>query len=187
MLLLVLPGLTACDERSGTDPVASAPTNGPVIFQGAKIVQRAGMETDAGRQVLFGALVVENQGDEPATLQSAQLVGEVDSSAASVEEVRVRDLGEAPGGGDIVGATKWPNPEYEELWRTSVPIDDAELEPGHAAALMFIIEVNKTGDWYWPKSSLDYDVAGEQFSALTNFGFQVCPPAPAECSPLDTS
>jgi hypothetical protein len=185
LLSLLVVVLTSCDGSEGPDPTSNAPTNGPVQFPGADIIQRAGMHSAKGEQVLFGATTVVNKGDSTAILSAAELVGEISPSAAEVIEIRVIGLGEAPGTGDLLGASSWPARGYREWWQDAAHVDGAQIKAGEAAELVFVVKVNETGDWYWPKTALDYSVDGTAYSAVTNFGFQVCPPPPGTCSEIE--
>ncbi len=158
-----------------------APTTGPVTFPGADGVS-VGMRARAGDQVLFGATTVVNNDDTEAHLVEAYLIGDVDSDEASVSDVRVVDLGKAPGRGDLLGASLWPNDGWEDWWKKAEPIDSAILAPGDAAEVIFVIDVKETGEWLWPETALDYTVNRNAYTALARFGHQVCPPEPAECS-----
>jgi hypothetical protein len=179
-------GLIALTGCSGSDPNAElgAPTNGPVKFSGADVKQRAGMRADVGDRVVFGATTVVNKADTAVTLTAGRLLGDVDADSAEVTDVRVVDLGKAPGTGDLLGAGKWPDSEWKKWWRRARPIEGAELAAGDAAELVFVVTVNKAGDWAWPQTALDYETEAGSYAAITDFGFQVCAPEPAKCSQL---
>lgn len=183
LLGLVVPLVGACSGSGGetTDPVA---TDGPVQFAGADVEQRASMRTGDGQQAVFGATTVENNGTSTVTFSGADLVGDVDSTAATVVEVRVVQLGRAPGTGDLLGAGAWPDPEWATWWDRADALEGAHLAPGAAAEVVFIVSVDRPGDWVWPQTSVDYVVGDSSYRAVTDFGFQVCAPEPAPCSEL---
>jgi hypothetical protein len=146
------------------------------------------MRAIEGEQVVFGANSVVNKGKVSAVLNDARLLGGTSDDGADVREVRVIDLGEAPGTGDLLGAGKWPDRSWKRWWSTAQPIaGGVELPAGHAAELVFILDIKQTGEWVWPQTALDYEVGDDPYTAITNFGFQVCPPSPAECSQLSGS
>lgn len=130
------------------------------------------MLADKGQRVVFGALAVTNDGDHPATLDSAQLTGpssEVVDDGATVSEVRVLDV---TGGKDLVGAGPWP---YEDYERDSVPLDGYEVAPNSQAELLFVVDVEESGNWSWPQTQLTYQSEGETYTIRTNTGFLICP------------
>jgi hypothetical protein len=151
------------------------------------VKQRASVRTDQGRKAVFGAATVENTGTSTVTLTGAALVGDVDSSAAHVDEVRVVSLGKAPGNGDLLGAGAWPDPAWTTWWERADALQGARLAPGHAAEVVFIVSVDRPGDWVWPQTAVDYTVGDSSYRAVTDFGFQVCAPEPAQCSVLHAS
>lgn len=179
-------GLLASCSSSDADPptggAAGRPTDGPVTFADTQTVQRAGVYAIGGDHVIFGATTITNTGSSPATLQAAHLVGDIDPADAAVTEVRVVDLGLAPGSGDLLGASKWPDAAQLKWWQQAVPIAGANLPSGNAAEVVFLIKVHDTGDWRWKQSAMDYEIDGHEYATVTNFGFQVCPPKPEECS-----
>lgn len=161
------------------------PTDGPVTFADTESIQRSGVFASAGQSVVFGATTVENRGDDPASLQAGSLIGDVDAEQAVVVDVRVIDLGPAPGASDLLAASIWPAKGWRRWWRSATPVEDAPLPAGHAAEVVYVIDVRETGDWQWDQSAVDYEVDGTRYRTLTNFGFQVCPPEPAACQPLN--
>jgi hypothetical protein len=173
-LVVSASSVTACDDntaRSGHRPA----NDGPVEFEGARIVQSAGIRAHGGQHVVFGATTVRNTGSQTATLQSGELVGSVDDAGASLEAVRVVDISS---GGDLVGAAIWP---YEGFNEASEPIGGFSLGPGDEAELLYIVDIRKAGESFWPNSAIDYRVADMNYRAESNFGFRVCPPRPAAC------
>jgi hypothetical protein len=141
-------------------------------------VQTAGLHANAGEKVVFGATTIRNHGDVPATLTAGALVeGESATEGASVSTVRVVDTG---AGGDLVGAAQWPFEDYHER---SVPLAGYELEPGAEAELLFIVDVARTGQWYWPTTSVQYDSGSGSYRDQANLGFAVCPRHVGECGP----
>lgn len=142
------------------------------------------MEARMGQQVVFGAATIVNPSNSSATIKAARLVGDVVPATADVTAIRVVDLGKAPGTGDLLGASRWPARGWSQWWEKAAPVEGAELAAGNAAELIFVVDVNKTGDWLWPQTAIDYEVNGQPYTAVTDFGFQVCPPAPAECRQL---
>jgi hypothetical protein len=153
-----------------------------VSFSNADAIQRAGVYASTGDQVVFGSTTIENTGSEPAELQAGRLVGDVDPADAAIVQVRALDLGPAPGSGDLLGASSWPAPGYRDWWRQATPIDQTRLPAGNAAEIIFLVEVRRTGDWRWEHGAVDYQVGDSKYQAVTNFGFQVCPPKPEACS-----
>ncbi|MCR6029856.1 hypothetical protein GGQ22_00180 [Nocardioides sp. zg-579] len=175
---LVLPlVLLGCSGSAGDD-VGRARV-GPVTFDlgGGRVV--SGMRASAGERVIHGAATVTNAGDEPAVLRAGDMLGSVDPADAGVIDVRVVDLGPAPGAGDLLGAAPWPTPGWRRWWRSAVPVEEAELPAGGTAEIIYLIEVRRTGQWLWPQSALDYEVGGTAYRAVADVGFEVCPPGPA--------
>lgn len=138
-----------------------------------------------GQRVVFGAATIVNQGHSSATIKSARLVGDIVPSIADITAIRVVALGKAPGTGDLLGASRWPARGWSQWWQRAAPVEGAELAAGDAAELVFVVAVKKTGDWIWPQTAVDYEVNGQPYTAITDFGFQIFPPAPAECRQLN--
>lgn len=136
------------------------------------------MLADKGQTVVFGVLAVNNDGDRPATLDSAKLTGptsKVIDDGAKVLEVRVLDL---TAGREIVAAAPWP---YEYYERDSVPLDGYKIAPDGRAELLFVVNVEETGKWVWPQTQLTYQSEGETYTIRTNTGFMICPTTANQC------
>ena len=149
--------LAACTDANGDTEAPSARTDGPVQFEGGeRFGSTAAVHADAGTAVVFGQTLVRNDGRKPATLTGASLGGEgtVDGGAA-VSQARALDL---TGDRDLVGAAVWPFEDYRER---SVPLAGYTLGPGGEAELLFVVMVEETGEWYWPRTRVQYDVDGE--------------------------
>ncbi len=172
-LLLLLAVLSGCSEPLSAD--------GPIQFEGAEFDQWAYVLADEGDTVVFGALVVRNEGDKPASLVEARLTGpekKVFSDGATISEVKVRDVSN---GEDLVGAAQWP---YEHYADGAVDLDGYELEPDASAELLFIVEIDKSGHWFWPKTELTYSIGDDEWAAKASTGFLICPMDPdRECNP----
>ncbi len=170
LLTGIAMSLAACSSESDASPTSR---EGPVSFVADdEFTQAASMLADEGQRVVFGALAVTNEGDHPATLHSAELTGpgsEVRDDGAKVSEVRVLDV---TGGKDLVGAGPWP---YEYYERDSVPLDGYEIAPDARAELLFVVDVEETGNWAWPQTELTYQARGETYTIRTNTGFLICP------------
>lgn len=173
--VLILACATACNFGSGdaVDPT----TDGPVVFPGNDISQRAVIEAEPGQVVVFGAATVKNEGSAPVELIEADLVGDVSAAAAEVIDTRVIDLGRRPA--ELVGAAVWPFEDYADR---SVPLEGFELAGGSEAELLVLVEVNDEGSWVWPRTRVRYLHDGETYQAETRFGFHICAEAPAECA-----
>lgn len=164
--LLLLPVLSGCS--------GSLPTDGPVQFDGAGFEQWAFSRADKGDQVVFGALTVTNEGDEPASFKEARLTGPDDAvidDGATINEVRVREVGD---GKDLVGAGDWP---YEDFANDSVDLAGFKLQPDETAELLFIVTVEKVGHWFWPNTELTYSIGDDKWEAKAKTGFLICPPS----------
>ena len=161
------------------EPDGAASSDGPVTFVGDPgFVQTAGVRAQAGQKVVFGATTVRNHSTEPATLTAGSLDGKpVGDGGARLATVRVVDV---TSGGDLVGAALWPFEDYRER---SVPLEGYTLEPGAEAELLFVVRVAKTGEWYWPKTSVRYDSGAVSYQDETRFGFMVCPRGADTCEP----
>lgn len=168
--------LAACSPEEDESPTSR---KGPVSFEADdQYAQAAGMLADEGQTVVFGLLAVTNDGDRPATLDSAELAGpssEVIDDGAEVLEVRVLDL---TAGREVVAAAPWP---YEYYQRDSVPLDGYEIAPDGRAELLFVVHVEETGNWVWPQTQLTYQSEGETYTIRTNTGFLICPTTADQC------
>lgn len=171
--LLLLPALAGCSE--------SLPTDGPVQFDGADLDQWSFSHANKGDQVVFGALTITNHGDKPASFKEARLTGpdgKVVDDGATVSEVRVRELDD---GQDLVGAGDWP---YEDFAEESVELSDFTLQPDETAELLFIVTVEKVGNWFWPNTELTYSIGDDEWEAKAKTGVLICPPdLGRECNP----
>ncbi len=127
-----------------------------------------------GERVVFGALGVTNTGEEPATLLDGALTGpddEVVDGGARLDEVLVREVGE---GEDYLGAAPtWPVEEYAD---DAVPIAGYELAPGATVEVLYVVEVEEEGTWFWPRSEVTYTSDGDRYRDATSTGFLICPP-----------
>jgi hypothetical protein len=142
-------------------------------------VQTAGVRANARQKVVFGATTVRNDGDQPATLAGGTLDGTNSrTDGARLSTVRVVDV--SAGNADLVGAAVWP---FEDYRRRSVPLEGYTLEPGAEAELLFVVKVGKTGEWYWPTTTVRYDSGSGSYQDQTSFGFMVCPRAADSCEP----
>ena len=162
--LLLPPVLSGCSE--------SLPTSGPVQFEGADLDQWSYVRADKGDTVVFGALLVRNDGKKTASLAEARLTGpgeKVYDEGATISEVKVRDVS---GGQELVGAAQWPFEHYAD---DAVDLDGFELKPGGSAELLFIVKVDEEGHWFWPTSELTYSVDGDKWEAKASTGFLICP------------
>jgi hypothetical protein len=180
LLVVALPMLAACSGNApGTEPDDRQATGGPVAFvDDPHFVQTANVEAIAGQKVVFGATTVRNHGTKPATLTAGTLDGKpVGDGRARVSSVRVVDV---TSGGDLVGAAVWPFEDYRER---SVPLEGYTLKSGAEAELLFVVDVAKTGQWYWPKTSVHYDSGAVSYQDETQFGFMVCPRGADTCEP----
>jgi hypothetical protein len=152
---------------------------GPVQFiAGETEVQAASVTATVDQLVVFGANVVRNRSDQPVVLDEAELTGEVGELGAHVVAVRVMDP--ADNGNDLVGAARWPFENYRAL---SEPIDGYELGPRQLAAVLFIVKVERPGDWQWRTTQVEYTADGRRFRTRSGFGFMVCAPATRRCDP----
>jgi hypothetical protein len=107
----------------------------------------------------------------------------VNADDARIIEIRIVQLGPAPGKGQLLGAARWPDPDYAAWWKKAEPAAGSELPPGAAAELVFLVGIETSGRWLWPQTALDYRVSGHPYTAETNFGFQVCAGKPKPCRP----
>lgn len=159
----------------------SLPTNGPIQFEGADLEQLSYSHADKGERVVFGALTVTNDGDEPASLEDARLTGPDDTvvdDGATLTEVRAREVRD---GRDLVGAGPWP---YESFADESVELKDFTLRPGVTVELLFIVTVEEVGHWFWPSTELTYSIGDLTWVARTRTGALICPPdLDRECDP----
>jgi hypothetical protein len=145
--------------------------DGPVEFEGeGPSRSTAGIHADAGDRVVFGATMIRNTGDRTATLTAGDLTGDGSmAGGARIVEVRARDLAS---GSDLVGAAYWPFEDYEDR---SVALNGFRLEAGAEAELLFVVQVEKTGQWYWPETAVRYDSEGQSYQEVLNVGFHICP------------
>ena len=146
--------LAAC---SGTGAAFAPSTDGPVTFDAdPRTASTAYVHADAGERVVFGATTIRNDGDTAATLTAGSLGGAgTVADGAAVSTVRVVDLSAGPR--DLVGAAVWP---FEDYRRRSVPLQGFSLQPGTEAELLFVVTVDRTGQWYWPTTSVRYEAGG---------------------------
>lgn len=171
--LLTIVLVAGCQhETSPADTPRGKASEGPVSFVGSDsgFTPVSGLFARAGDRVVYGATTIRNAGAASATLRAAQLVGDVDPSAATISSMRVVDLSGAAH--DLVGAAQWP---YEDFRERSLPLEDFELLPGHEAEVLIVVDVVKTGDWLWPATALTYEVDGKDFRTEAPFGFHICP------------
>lgn len=91
-------------------------TDGPVKFDDGGYVQFGTFRGLPGTTIFFGGNVIINDSDKPATLDNAALKGNVPPTAATITQVRIRDLTQYPG--DIDMASTWP---YKDLRGKSQP------------------------------------------------------------------
>lgn len=182
--LAAVIGAAAASCSSAQDPVTAGTRSkaGPAAFEGAQIDQRSGVYATVGQQVVFGATTIVNSGDRTVTLERGRLVGKIGPSEAKTVEVRVADLADLPNGTDLVGVGSLPSADLESRWKIARSIDGVTIGAGGAVNVVFKVEVIKAGDWYWPRTAVDYRVGDAEYTAETHHGFQICPPAPAECS-----
>lgn len=167
-LVLLLAGCSGVGAAPGNQAL---PDDGPIRFGGeGPTVATAGIHADAGDQVVFGATTIRNTGDDPTTLVAGDLTGEGSVvGGADILEVRAREIAPAS---ELVGAAYWP---YEDYKDDSVALDGFRLEPGSEAELLFVVDVQKTGQWYWPQTYVRYDSAGKRYQEVLDFGFHICP------------
>lgn len=157
------------------------PTDGPIQFEGADLDQMAYVLADEGDDVVFGALVIHNDGDKPASLVGARLTGpdeKVFDDGATISELKVRDVSD---GRDLVGAAQWP---YEDYADDAADLKGYKLQPDATAELLFIVKVDEGGHWFWPKTELTYSIGDDKWRAETSTGFLICPMKPErQCNP----
>jgi hypothetical protein len=183
LLVAFLPLLAACTGSDpGLQPGDEPESGGPVAFTADhRVVQNAGMRAHAGQTVVFGAATVRNHGTKPATLTAASLEGTpTGDGAARLATVRVVDVTD---GGDLVGAAVWP---FEDYGKRSVPLEGYTLKPGDEAELLFIVDVQRTGVRYWPRTSVRYDSEDVSYQDETPLGFVVCPSGVTDCKAPST-
>lgn len=175
---LRLIGMLAATTLAAACGDASPPA-GQVSFLGSDDASTTtGYLAASGDTVFFGGAVVENTGDDSATLTDASLLGDVSSSDAQVTTARVVDP--AVRDGSLIGVGRWP---HRPLLRASVPIDGYTLLPGAQAEVLVIVKVHRAGNWYWPRTALDYRVAGQLYRTTTPLGSMVCVPPLDRCDP----
>lgn len=178
ILCVVLLGTIGC-TADNSEPERQVRTDGTVVFsEDPLIVQTAGIKADAGQRVVFGATAVKNTGPWVAVLEGASLEGDVLEAQSSVVEVRVLDPEDNEN--ELVGAAQWPFEDYEEL---SESLPGYRLESGGEAELLFVVRVERSGDWHWPVTTLSYSIGEDQFEVSSKFGFQVCPTTERQCPP----
>lgn len=125
---------------------------------------RARTSAGPGDHIVFGTTVLVNEGDTPATLIEAELVGEVPASAVEVVDARVHE--------GAVAAGPWPNDHSHD----AVPLDGYELAPGAEVAVLLVLEVHEAGRWTWPKVAVDYTSAdGERHQITCRHGLRIGP------------
>ncbi|WGX95445.1 hypothetical protein [Nocardioides sp. L-11A] len=177
LLAGIATSLAACSSEKNALPTSR---EGPVSFLADDdFTQAATMLADKGQRVVFGALSVINEGDHSATLDRAMLTGprsEVSDEGAKVSEVRVLDV---TGGQDLVGAGPWP---YEYYERDSVPLSGYAIAPDAQAELLFVVDVEESGNWSWPQTQLTYRSQGETYTIRANTGFLICPTTAGHCA-----
>ena len=172
---LLVSTASSCNESHRPNPRPEpdvAATDGPVSFVGGEgdVIQTASFIATSGDTVVFGATEARNEGEEPATLTSARLVGEVKPQDATVEQVRVIDRSASPP--DLIGAGPWP---FEDYARRSTALEGFRLKPGAGVELLFVTKVNRSGRWSWSRTELAYVAGGMNYSADIDFGFVICP------------
>ncbi|MEZ5194048.1 MAG: hypothetical protein R2734_17200 [Nocardioides sp.] len=117
--LALVVALGGCaDAPHSTSP--SGEYDGLVRFAGAEVVQTSGVCLRRPRLVAFGATLVENTSDQPATLREAVLLPS-GAEGARLVRVLVRDVSH---GEDMLGAGPWPDPEFTVTrcrWRGTSP------------------------------------------------------------------
>ena len=175
--IVALTMLLGCSASS--DAPQAVGTDGPVGFTvDPRFVQSAGVHADAGESVVFGATTVHNTGTAAATLTDGSLTGRADHDGASVAEVRVLDS--TSPSTDLVGAATWPFEDYKSRSR---PLRGYRLAPGREVELLFVVNVDQTGAWYWPQTTLRYQNGTRSYATTANFGFVICPRASEGCAP----
>jgi len=169
--------MTACNDGPSRPDAKEYPDNGGVIFDGdPRITQMSGIHADAGQRVAFGATLVTNTTADVATLKNATLSGDVSTDDAEIVNMFVHDPQDGQGG--QLGAAPWP---YQDFPTIVEPLAGHTLEKGEKLAVLFVIDVKKTGAWTWPITRVVYEQDGTTFETSVTFGFQVCPTATETC------
>jgi hypothetical protein len=128
-----------------------------------------GFDTDAPAKVVFGQTLVHNRSSTPIRLVSATLA-EPRRDGAALVETRALDLRAHPG--DIIGADRWPSAVVQG--RTS-PVSEDVVQPGADAELLFIVRVERTGNYAWIHPQVSYLYNGRLATATSVATFFIQP------------
>jgi len=166
-MMVALPAGCGAGFRDG--PLAINDGKGAVV----------GSEAEEGQRIVYGLNVITNQGDGPVTNVEAVLLpdGEDDAPGISFEPAQVVDIA-ANDLGYLAGGT-WP---YGEWAKHAKPLEGYSIPPkSRKIELLLIMTVKSKGQWFWPKTRIEYDYDGRRYAEEVTNGFALCAPAP--CNP----
>jgi hypothetical protein len=135
-----------------------------------------GFQAREGQRVAYGFTVVTNQGDGRITNIAISLVptGDASSPGVSFEPAQVVDLGAH----DEVSLAAGPWP-YEKWGQVAIPLERYVLPAKSGRVeLLIVMTVRATGQWFWPRTRVEYDFEGRRYAEEVDNGFAVCAPAP---------
>lgn len=170
VVVALLVAATACGNGVGR----AGPLNlGPVGSE-------AGGTRDVGAVISFGVSLLKHEGNEDALITKVSLNSEQEAPGVTVTAVYVVDIT----GAHEISALADEFPPANEASLTFVPAEGATLVPGQTYQMMFVLRVDRPGEWFFPSYDLEYEVMPLRYSDTGGTGLRICAPAGVACGTM---
>lgn len=137
----------------------------------------SGGSWDPGTVISFGAPKIRNPTDAPVVIKAITLKPNSKSPGVTVTAVYVVDMsGVSETSGLAIGF-----PPANQAHHTFVPAVGATLKPNSWYQILFVVRIDKPGEWAFPSFDLEYETDGRRYRATVHDGLRLCAPKGIAC------
>lgn len=160
--------LTACSGKSDAGP----------LFVGEDLGRtESGGAWDTGTTISFGAPKIRNPTDNPILVKDITLRPVEKNPGVSVTAVYVINLtGISETSGLAVGF-----PPANQANHVFVPAAGATLQPNTWYQVLFVVRIDKDGEWVFPSFDISYEANRRGYKANAPDGLRLCAPKGSPC------
>lgn len=151
--------------------------HGPLFTGEESSRTESGGSWETGTVISFGAPKIRNPTSNTILIRKVSLTPETSKPGATVTAIYVVDLtgiGETTGLG--VGF-----PPSNQAQHTFMPATGATLKPNTWYQVMFVVHLDRDGEWTFPSFEITYEAGDRRYKATVHDGLRLCAPKNMPC------